>query len=267
MIKISVTAPPAETLESLKTWQAEVDAAGGHAERVKAAELAFARRRTQAPFRPVLAALQTMCSGAQRCMYCEDSCGDEVEHHHPKAFYPGLVFAWENFLFACARCNRRKSTRFPLFSPSPPAVVELTRGGPGGLVPPPSGTSVLLDPRKDDPLAYFRLDLRDTFRFHIIAPKGTPDHLRADFTLRVLGLNERDELPRQRRAIYESHLSHLHRAAAARRDPEWSQKLTRIRDAVRGMSCGVVWLEMKRQQGVIAEVGAAFRKVPEAASW
>lgn len=267
MIKVSVTAPPVATLESLKAWQAEVDAAGDHAARVKAAELTFARRRAQAPFRPVLAALKSMCSGAQRCMYCEDSCGDEVEHHYPKAFYPGLVFAWENFLFACARCNRRKSTRFPLFSPSPPAVVELTRAGLGGAVPPPSGASVLLDPRKDDPLAYFRLDLRDTFTFRIVAPKGTPDHLRADFTLRVLDLNERDELLRQRRTIYESHLSHLHRGAAARRDPERNQEFARIRDAVRGMSCGVVWLEMKRQRGEIAEVGAAFQEVPDAASW
>jgi hypothetical protein len=31
----------------------------------------------------------------------------------------------------------------------------------------------------------------------------------------VLGLNERDELSQGRRAIYESHVSHLHRAAFA----------------------------------------------------
>jgi hypothetical protein len=266
MIKVEGTDLPEATLDSLKAWQAEVDAAGDHAARVKAAEGEFSRRRAQAPFRPVIAALKAMCSGAERCMYCEDGCGDEVEHHHPKAFYPGLVFAWENFLFACARCNRRKSTRFPLFSPSPPTVLPLSGRTLSGLAPPP-GASVLLDPRKDDPLAYFRLDLRDTFRFREVAPKGTPDRLRAEWTLSVLGLNERDELLKLRRVIYESHLSHLHRAAAARRDPERSHEIAKIRGAVRGLSCGVVWLEMKRQQGVIAEVGAAFRDCPEAASW
>ena len=137
-----------------------------------------------------------MCSGARRCMYCEDGCADEVEHHHPKAFYPDLVFAWANFLFACARCNRRKSARFPLFSPSMD-IVEITRARDATPAPPPEGTPVLLDPRKDDPLAYLRLDLRDTFTFRPIAAKGTTAHARAEWTLRVLGLNERDELIRE----------------------------------------------------------------------
>ena len=33
-----------------------------------------------------------MCAGAKRCMYCEDSAADEVEHHLPKNLYPEFVF-------------------------------------------------------------------------------------------------------------------------------------------------------------------------------
>jgi len=49
-------------------------------------------------------------------MYCEDSAAVEVEHHHPKAHYPELAFAWENYLYACGPCNRPKNSKFAIFS-------------------------------------------------------------------------------------------------------------------------------------------------------
>ena len=145
--------------------------------------------------------------------------------------------------------------------------MELTRARDAKPTPPPDGTPVLLDPRKDDPLAYLRLDLRDTFTFRPTAAKGTTAYTRAEWTLRVLGLNERDELIRQRRTVYESHLSHLHRAAAAKRDLRRVVELDRIRGAILGLSCGFVWLEMKRRRGEVADVDAAFTAVPQALGW
>ncbi len=267
MIRASVATLPDATLTDLLTWQGEVDGAGDYAARIEAAEVEFKRRRPQAPFRPVISALTAMCSGSQRCMYCEDNCADEVEHHHPKALYPELVFAWANFLFACSRCNRRKSTRFPLFAPSPPTIVTFVPVNAKQPLPPPAGISVLLDPRRDDPHAFLRLDLRDTFQFRAAAAKGSVEHLRASKTIEVLGLNDRSELRKHREAVYESHLSHLHRAAAARRDPARVAEVTRIRNAVHGLSCGIVWFEMKRRRSEISEVGAAFAAIPEALDW
>lgn len=196
MIRASVATLPDATITDLLTWQGEVDGAGDYAARIEAAEVEFKRRRPQVPFRPVITALTAMCSGSQRCMYCEDNCADEVEHHHPKALYPELVFAWANFLFACARCNRRKSTRFPLFAPAAPTIVTFARVNAKQPLPPPAGTSVLLDPRRDDPHAFLRLDLRDTFQLRPTAPKGSVEHIRATKTVEVLGLNDRDELPK-----------------------------------------------------------------------
>lgn len=255
------------TIKQLKAWQQGVDDAGDYAARVRAAEQEFTRRRPQSGFRPVIDALIAMCTGRRRCMYCEDSCAEQVEHHHPKAYYPELVFAWSNFLFACSGCNGRKSSTFPLFSPAAPTVVEFSHKGDDERSPPPAGTSVLLDPRQDDPQNFFRLDLRGTFKLNIVPTPGSHEHLRAERTLRVLKLNHRDELLKHRRDIYESQLSHLHRAASARQDPARSTEVERIKLAVQGLSCGVVWREMKRQREVHPELVRAFGAIPEALDW
>lgn len=80
-------------LADLGAWQAEVDATRSYGARIRAADEAFARRRSQVSFRPVAELLREMCSGVTRCMYCEDSGGVDVEHYRPKAWYPELVFA------------------------------------------------------------------------------------------------------------------------------------------------------------------------------
>ena len=67
-------------------------------------------------FRKVRESLTRMCSGAQRCVYCEDSVGDEVEHIEPKDLYPCLVFLWTNYVYACGRCNGGKSNKFAVVS-------------------------------------------------------------------------------------------------------------------------------------------------------
>ena len=48
-------------------------------------------------------------------MYCEDSVGDEVEHHRPKNLYPDHTFLWDNYLYACGPCNGPKNNRFAVF--------------------------------------------------------------------------------------------------------------------------------------------------------
>ncbi|ETW98188.1 MAG: hypothetical protein ETSY1_19865 [Candidatus Entotheonella factor] len=71
--------------------------------------------------------LREFCHG--KCMYCEGNtqagAHDDAEHYRPKnAVYedpthPGyywLVFAWQNILLSCIKCNRPpgKSTQFPI---------------------------------------------------------------------------------------------------------------------------------------------------------
>ncbi len=70
-------------------------------------------RQTQA-FKPVLKTLQAMAGDAQRCMYCLDSHGTDVEHFRPKALYPKHLYAWPNLLLCCTECGRFKGNKFPM---------------------------------------------------------------------------------------------------------------------------------------------------------
>lgn len=74
--------------------------------------------------------LLQMAGGRQRCMYCSDSAGTDIEHFWPKAVYPERMFRWLNMLLCCTGCGRDcKGSEFPLMN----------------------GTPVLLDPTVDDP--------------------------------------------------------------------------------------------------------------------
>lgn len=86
MIRLPDIPPPGAASQQLASWQAEVDALRSHAARVEAAKRLFKQRNTSKnkTFVEVRRRLTAMCSGAQRCGYCEDSAADEVEHIRPK---------------------------------------------------------------------------------------------------------------------------------------------------------------------------------------
>lgn len=71
--------------------------------------------------------LRSMASGLERCMYCEDSGGTDIEHFRPKSVYPHQAFQWENYLLACSHCNsNEKRNRFPLLDNGLPALIDPT---------------------------------------------------------------------------------------------------------------------------------------------
>lgn len=84
----------------------------------------------------LLAKLQTMAGERQRCMYCLDSHGSDIEHFWPKAGWPRRMFNWRNLLLACTVCGRHKGNRFPMDGHKP----------------------LLIDPSKDDPWKYLDFD-------------------------------------------------------------------------------------------------------------
>jgi uncharacterized protein (TIGR02646 family) len=62
----------------------------------------------------VLATLHGMTGQRQRCMYCLDSHGSDIEHFRPKASYPERMYQWRNLLLCCTHCGRLKSEQFPM---------------------------------------------------------------------------------------------------------------------------------------------------------
>ncbi|MEQ1527634.1 MAG: hypothetical protein ABL902_01160 [Gallionella sp.] len=84
----------------------------------------------------VLSTLQSMMGTLQRCMYCLDSHGCDIEHFRPKSSYPKWMFKWNNLLLCCTECGRIKGSQFPLEGKRP----------------------MLIDPTKEEPWEYLDFD-------------------------------------------------------------------------------------------------------------
>lgn len=84
------------TAWALAEYQAEVDAAGGYPAQVRAAARLWPLRARRSNFHEVRTRLADMSAGAQRCCWCEDSAGTDIEHIRPKSLYPERTFRWEN---------------------------------------------------------------------------------------------------------------------------------------------------------------------------
>lgn len=68
--------------------------------------------RSSTAFRPIVESLAAASGVRQRCMYCCDSRSCDVDHFVPLSTDASLAMRWQNFLWVCADCNRRKSARY-----------------------------------------------------------------------------------------------------------------------------------------------------------
>ena len=128
-------APLDAALESnLRARQAAIDAALANGVPPSKSSWNTARQSTQ--ILAILGVLHDMAGTPQRCMYCLDSHGTDIEHFWPKARYPERMFVWLNFLLCCSECGRIKGDKFPLIDTEP----------------------LLLDPTVDDPWAHLHFD-------------------------------------------------------------------------------------------------------------
>ncbi len=255
-----------DALASLGALQASVDGEADYAARVDAAKRRWGNvKKSEHPFGAVKDALDAMCWGHRRCAYCEDSAADEIEHIWPKDLYPERVFDWENYLFACGPCNGPKGNAFAVFTPGATSPTTVSRPRNAAVVPPIAGDPVLLDPRRDDPLTYLRLDLVDTFYFTPLPPAGTRARERARYTIATLHLNDRPSVVEARRTAYDGLCAVLD-ALPARMGRGAS--ITHLRRAIEHTTHRAVWEEMKRQHARIAELTLRFALAPpEALSW
>jgi len=268
MICLSGGNLPSHALTLLQKYQRKIDALPDYPSRVGAAKSHFKQynKSSNKTFRAVRETLETLCCGAVRCMYCEDSCADEVEHFKPKDLYPEACFVWENYLYACGPCNGPKNNKFAVFVPGQARPMEVARAKGVPIVPPQAGDPALIDPRTEDPLDFIHLDLETGF----ISPAGRknsrPFH-RAEYTIRVLRLNDRPELLQARKGAYHSYLARLEQYAHRKSAGAASKELDRLVAALQRMEHRSVWKEMLRQAPRIPELRQAFESAPEAHNW
>ncbi len=152
--------PELETrlVEYLTGWQEQIDAGTDVAGTWKT-------QRPSAPMKRIARVLRRMAGKRERCMYCEDSRGTDIEHFWPKRRYPGRAFRWLNLLWACAGCNRAKGARFPRDA---------------------AGDPLLIDPTAVDPWDYLFYDLETDELTARWDPRTGEEHPRGLQTLKTL---------------------------------------------------------------------------------
>lgn len=269
MLRLPHRPLPEPAASELARYQAEVDGHRAYKTQVAEAKRLFGQRNTNgnATFDAVKAELDAMCSGARRCGYCEDSAADEVEHILAKDWFPERAFVWDNYLYACGPCNGPKGNAYGVVTGQPATLTEATRRPGERLMRPPAGPAALIDPRYEDPLDFFTLDLTGTFWFVARGPKGTAARERADYTLRVLRLNTRDVLTRARSHAFDDFSAHLEAYATSKTNGVSEEELERRRQRIVGRQHPTVWREMQRQHDKHRSLTLLFAAAPEALTW
>ncbi len=255
---------PSAVSSKLSEYQTEVDGAGDYPTQVAEGKRLFDLRRSNSAFRTVRERLSQMCSGAQRCVYCEDSVGDEVEHIKPKDLYPEDVFRWPNYVYACGSCNGRKNNKFAVITDAGCVVVTRKRGE--SIVPPEPGEPAFINPRVEDPRALITMDLLGTFWMlprHDLEPDEAS---RADFTIETLDLN-RDLLVAARKNAFGGYRARLTEFLTRREAGATEAELERLRLELLATPHPTVWQEMKCQAREIPDIRELFEAVPEARDW
>ncbi len=252
----------------LQEQQAIIDGISEYRLQVAEAKRLFSLRnkRDNDHFNTIKSVLTEMCSGARRCVYCEDSCADEVEHIKPKTLYPDTTFVWINYVYACGPCNGTKSSKFAIFSAATGEIKNVARGKKDDVVPVEQGTPVLIDPRIENPLDFMNLDLLFTFFFRPRGNIGSPNHIRGEYTIVTLELN-RSPLPEARGEAYDCYKALLGDYIRRRNSGSPDQTLYNLIQAIKRMRHPTVWREMKRQHTRIQELDELFTEAPEALHW
>ncbi len=269
MLQLPNIALPSKIQRQLDTLQQEIDAINDYATQVETAKRKFSQhnRARNPTFKVVRTTLRRMCSGAERCGYCEDSYADEIEHIKPKTLYPEATFIWRNYLYACGPCNGPKNNRFVVFSPANGAKVDVTRKRGEPVVPPEAGDPVLINPRRENPLEFMWLDLINTFYFLPMGDEDSQTYIRAEYTIEVLRLNERDYLLAAREEAFDSYRARLSEYVIKRNQGAKVSQLNNLINSLKRMGQPTIWKEMKRQQKLIPELEELFSVAPEALDW
>ncbi len=269
MIQLKNLALPVWAESGLADYQSTVDAEPVYARRVARAKKEFRakNKKDNAIFAAVKEKLTEICAGARRCCYCEDSFADEVEHVYPNDLYPERCFLWKNYLYSCGPCNGPKNNKFAVFADGSGRFRNVTRPRNAPVTPPAAGEAVLLNPREEDPMAFIWLDFL-TFYYQPdpILDEESNIYKRAEYTIEVLRLNEREALAKARKSAFRSFRALLKEYIIERSSLTAEDRDERRRNLLE-MHHPTVWEEMKRQKDLHHELSALFEQAPETLQW
>ena len=127
-------------------------------------------------------------------------------------------------------------------------------------------TPALVDPRHEDPLEFFDLEITDTFLFVPRNGLSKTNSARSKYTIDLLKLN-RDVLLRARRNAYGNYRARLQEYISRRENGADEIELERLKTEIPAGDHPTVWREMQRQRRDIEELRRLFADVPEALGW
>lgn len=266
MIKLRELSLPEAERKKMAEWQGDVNAKTNYAERVKAADDLWGNKRSSKAFEDISKALEEICHHISYCVYCELPAPITVDHIRPKVWFPELVFVWENYAHVCVACNSKKRDRFAVFSKGTGKFTELIRKRGEPIIEPEAGQMVFIDPRREDGMELMELNL-ETGMFLSLGGKKSKRYQRAEYTLKILGLNERQRERKQRVGAYQTYRVYLEHYIEKRDAGKPAEELERHVKDMREKGHPTVWAEMKRQRSVIKELNELFTQAPEALNW
>ena len=267
MIAIGARDLDEDSSNRLKGIQNVVDQLPDYAAKVEYAKTSWKNKPSNL-FDGVKTLLAAMCNGNRRCVYCEDSLADEIEHMRPKDLFPEQAYAWNNYVLACGPCNGPKNNQFAILS-GQLDLIDITRKRGAPVVEPPAGAYALVDPRIEDPVDFLWLDFR-TWRYVPNTDDANSDiGVRAEYTIDVLRLNKRDDLVRGRKSAFSGYESRLRTWLEQREQWNDQQKASFIED-FRAERFRGVWERMKRYRHdveFLAGVAQLIGTAPEVMDW
>lgn len=270
--------PSIDTLQKLAKFQKEVDDEGSFEKRSAKAKDLFPKKNTKANavFKEIKLKLTALCNSTRRCVYCEDSFADEVEHIYPKDLFPEKCFRWENYVYACGPCNGPKNNKFAIFRNSDEEFTVVNPPKGTSATEPPPGDSAMINPRTENPLNFAILDLAGTFKFIPLPGLNPKDKRKAEYTFNeILRLNdaEREPLRQARENAFSMYRARLYEYVRKKEEGAPQEKLDKIIKGIKTENHPTVWKEMQRyyRNGYLdsldSELKELFDRAPEASIW
>ncbi len=260
-----------DALDDLQGWQKIIDDEATYALQIEKAKSTWGK--SNSTMNEVKDRLREMSNNTFRCNYCEDSYSDEVEHIWPKDIYPDKTYVWRNYVFACGPCNGPKNNSFALINPVTTTLLDITpphpRRRPAGYIPnrPPNYQAALIDPRKEDPLDFLTLDIVNTFYF-ISSSSNTPEkEIRANYTIDILRLNDREYLVEGRKQAYGNFRARIIEYEQAKQSGSNQVLLDNLKSNLLQANHITVWKEMKRFYQRVPDLNTLFTNNPELLNW
>ncbi|MSP01323.1 MAG: HNH endonuclease [Acetobacteraceae bacterium] len=193
-------------------------------------------------FDEIRSTLSDMSPPGKACFYCERDRYRDIDHIRPIRFFPETCFSWQNFVYACTRCNQDAKRDQVWIINESGELLKYDRSTPLGTAL-PRGLHALIDIRHEDPLEFLALEL-ETGLFVAIGQDAVT-RLRGCFTRDLFGLNS-DDLSKIRRQMRETFILYLTRYSDATRagDPDAAE---RALDEIKELPHPTVLDEIRRQ--------------------